>query len=156
LKCVWEDGDRSVEFTWLGSRPELSLTRAYALAFDGAGKLLLVSDDGSRFWLPGGAIEEGETVDRALSRELREEANATVLASEPIGVQSARAEGGPPEYHGFFWARIELSAAFDPKHEITERLLVSPGDFLDTLFWGRRDPKAPVLLARAREIDRAR
>jgi len=139
-----------LRFIWLGTRPELSLSRVYALAFDADGRMLLVGDETGRYWLPGGAVEAGESVDQALARELKEEANATILAHEPIGVQRAEAEGRPPEHHGFHAARIELADEFRPEHEITRRILVEPEEFLDTLFWGRTDPKAPILLERAR------
>jgi len=53
---------------------------------------------------------------------------------------------GRCEYHAFYWRRVMLADKFIPKHEVAERKLVAPKDFLDTLFWGREDPKAAMLL----------
>lgn len=38
--------------------------------------------------------------------------------------------------------------------EVDERLLVPPERFLDTVFWGRADPKAVLLLGKALEVNR--
>jgi len=38
-------------------------------------------------------------------------------------------------YQARFWARVEL-LRWDPQHEIDERRLVRPEDFLQTLSWG--------------------
>jgi hypothetical protein len=48
---------------------------------------------------------------------------------------------------------VALDSDFSPKHEIGDRHLVTPDEFLDRLFWGRKDPKAPMLLERALEIE---
>ena len=44
-----------------------------------------------------------------------------------------------------FWARVEL-LRWDPQHEIDERRLVRPEDFLRTLSWGSA-PTAAIILA---------
>jgi len=50
---------------------------------------------------------------------------------------------------------VTLSDEFSPQHEISERHLVAPDEFLDRLFWGRLDPKAPLLLERALQIEQS-
>jgi hypothetical protein len=50
---------------------------------------------------------------------------------------------------------VTLGSDFSPKHEISDRHLVTPDEFLDRLFWGRKDPKAPMLLERALEMERS-
>ena len=48
-------------------------------------------------------------------------------------------------YQARFWARVEL-LRWDPQHEIDERRLVRPEDFLRTLSWGSA-PSAAIILA---------
>jgi len=118
--------------------------------------LLVGSGPGDpEYWLPGGAVEEGETAEEALARELQEEAAATVERMEPLGVQRAEDDCGLSEHHSFYWCRVTLSDQYTPRHEVAERKLVEVSDFLDTLFWGRDDPKAAMLLARSLEVERA-
>ena len=58
------------------------------------------------------------------------------------------------EYHDFYWCRVTLAEEFVPMHEVKLRRLVTPGDFLDTLFWGRNDLKGAMLLDLALHIDK--
>ena len=47
------------------------------------GKILLVSDDiSNKFYPPGGKIEEGESHEEALTRELKEELNVKLISSK--------------------------------------------------------------------------
>src|SRR5258708_4775579 len=48
-------------------------------------------------------------------------------------------------YQTRFWARVEF-LRWDPQHEIDERRLVRPEDFLQTLSWGSA-PSAAIILA---------
>jgi hypothetical protein len=49
---------------------------------------------------------------------------------------------------------VTLADQVGPRPESTLRHVISPADFLDTLFWGRYDPKAAMLLERALELER--
>lgn len=154
---VWEQDGSPIKFSWLGSI-DVKPDRVYAIAFTPDSKILLVTDTKWRpaCWLPGGGLEVGETPQQALSRELKEEANADMQQLVKIGVQCAENAAGDKSYQAFYWCRVIVNNQFSPRHEVTERRLVTPETFLDTLFWGRKDPKAPILLERALEIEQSR
>lgn len=135
--------------TWRGP-VDVPIDRVRALAFTGNGELLLVGGDFG-LQLPGGGVEIGETVLQALHRELWEEAAACITRVRRIGaVQIDVLENGRRKFHDFFCCQISLEDNWVPTEEISERVTVPPGEFLDALHWGRSDPKAAFLLERAR------
>jgi ADP-ribose pyrophosphatase YjhB (NUDIX family) len=150
----WEYNGAVVTFSWVGD-VDVQPDRVYAIAFTPERKILLVTDPeySPQCWLPGGGIEDGETPEQALARELLEEANATIQQSVKLGVQCTENANGVRSYQPFYWCRITLGQEYLPKHEVTERHLVEPEAFLDRLFWGRTDPKAKLLLEQALEIE---
>lgn len=152
----WEHEGVIVTFTWLGD-VEVHPDRVYAIAFTPEGKMLLVTDDKwkPKAWLPGGGVEAGETPEEALKRELAEEASARVQALRRFGIQHAKDSLGRVSHQAFYWCRVTADSEFAPEQDGLECLLVDPEDFLDTLFWGRSDPKGAMLLERAREIERS-
>ena len=151
----WEHQGRTTTFTWVGDAI-VTPSRVYALAFTPVGEMLLVSGapEDPELWLPGGGIEPGEAPEEALARELHEEAAATVHALQPLGSQRLDDPAVGSEFHTFYWCRITLADEYLPHHEVTQRHVVRPEDFLDRLFWGRRDPKGVMLLDRALALER--
>ena len=146
---------RTITFSWVGEA-DVNPSRVYALALTADHRLLLVSDGlvDPEFWLPGGGIEDGETPKDALVRELAEEAAATILDLRRIGAQQIDDPLHGTGYKDFYWCRVSLAEEFVPMHEVKIRRLVAPDDFLDTLFWGRVDPKATILLELALRFDK--
>lgn len=148
------DLGRRVTFTWFDPpfRPEPPHTnQAYGICFTGTGMIVLGSGDfdGGRHWnLLGGGVEPGETLEDCLIREVMEEGCARVLESRYIGCQRVDDPDHPAGprrfYQSRFWARVEL-LPWDPHHEIDERRLVHPDDFLRTLTWGSA-PTAAIIL----------
>lgn len=148
LVHTWRHRGRDITFSWLGDA-QVEESRVYAFAFNPVGKMLVggTADDG--YWLPGAGIEQGETPESELKRELLEEAAASIWSLHKMGVQKTLDPLVGECFQSFYWCRVQLAESFEPEHEVTERLLVAPDNFLDTLFWGRRDPKAALLLKRA-------
>jgi kynurenine formamidase/8-oxo-dGTP pyrophosphatase MutT (NUDIX family) len=57
---------------------------AYALIFDGAGRVALVHEEGD-WYLPGGGLEQGETAEQALVREVQEECACGIEIGTVLG-----------------------------------------------------------------------
>lgn len=148
---VQRDGEL-YRFTWLGAG-DVRAVRVRAFAFPEPGQLLLVrGDDG--WQIPGGGVEDGEQASETLSRELWEEAAASILTSHRLGAFQVR---GPvldlQGVHDFYSCRVSLAAPWEPTDEISERIVVGVHEFLDTLPWGRSGSRAAFLLERALEVE---
>lgn len=154
----WEHDGRITTFTWLGKVDSSeSVARVYAIGCTKDREILLVGscDDSETWWLPGGGVEKGESEQDALRRELIEEAGATVQETELLGYQRVDDPVNGAYMISHYWARIAMPSAFEPKHEVTQTLLVPPDRFLEHLFWSD-DPAAARLLELALKAEAER
>lgn len=134
--------------TWRGL-VDVPIDRVRALAFTDARELLLVEGD-TGFQVPGGGVEARESATDALHRELWEEAAATIGRMRRMGaMQIDVLDEDRREFHDFYCCRISLAEVWTPPWDISSRITVPPDAFLDTLHWGRDDPKGAFLLERA-------
>ncbi len=122
----------------------LEVRQVSGVCFSGPGEIVLVSETGNEWNLPGGHPEAGETPPETLTREVAEEACAEVLACRLIGWQRVDDPRELSYLQLRYVAQVQLHK-FQPTHEIGHRRLVSPQDFLSALSWGRSPIAAELL-----------
>ena len=89
-------------------------------------------------WMPpGGHIEEGQTIEETVIREVQEESNMKVLHQELIGYQDIYEPGGTIRQTRSFCI-VEPYGDFvsDPGEDITEIKLIDPKDYKKYFDWG--------------------
>lgn len=146
----WEHPDfGATRFTW---RPDLDVddvdlvTQAYGVCLAGDVVCLIKAPDNGRPHLPGGTVEDGESLEETLRREVWEEANLRVTDLSLLGLQEVHHEREPHErfgrqrYHqSRFVCRIERAetVTVDPdKGYMFDRFFVQLEEMNDYLEWG--------------------
>lgn len=122
--------------------PAELVTQALGLCFTAEGLVVMVTWNGRQWSFPGGTVEDGESVEQALVREVAEEACARVVRCRYLASQHVadprNPAGVPSYYQSRWWARVELDP-WQPRHEMVGRRLVTPDHVLDTLWWRHKE-----------------
>ena len=114
---------------------KVNCVHAYCFCGD---KLVLVYAKEKNLWSPpGGGVEPGESVEEAVSREVREETNMKVLKQEIIGYQEIF-ESNKIVIQTRSICLVEPYGPFvsDPDGDITEIKLIDPKDYRQYFDWG--------------------
>lgn len=136
VRFVFEDADSYENFE--------NITQSYGLCFNEQGEIIIVnfSAFGSGWILPGGTIEEGETPEDTLHREVMEEADITIENITLLGGQRCYLLDKPEEKTNSqlrFVCLIKkiLSQTPDPDNGMMiERKFVKPEKLNNYLKWG--------------------
>lgn len=111
----------------------------HAFCFTGD-KLVIVYSATKGYWgPPGGGVEEGEAVEEAIVREVREETNMRVLRQQLIGTLQIF-ESDYPKLQVRSVCIVEPIGPFvadsDPEGDVTEIRLIDPADIKQYFDWG--------------------
>lgn len=127
---VFRDETISVQWfdvTTVADLPEVEWQQVYVVG-NVAGKVPVVHYADSEVRnLPGGKFDEpGDTIERVLQREMREELNMRVLSWHPIGYQYLNSEKFGPSYQLRAYAKLEPIGEFvnDPGGSVVGHSLV--------------------------------
>ncbi len=101
-------------------------------------KLVVVYEEEGGYWNPpGGAVELGETVEAAVTREVREESNMRVVAQRLIGFcDFHELSGTVTQTRSVCLVKPLGDFVADPDGDITKIELIDPRDYKQHFDWG--------------------
>lgn len=141
-----------------GSAPAFPLAVNVAV-IDGDRRVLLTRREDFEVWcLPGGTVDEGESLAEAAVREVREETGLEISLSRLVGLYSRPRLGG---YHtGVLFAGDVVGGSLQPDPgEVVEVRWCTAAEVPDDLLWGQRERIEDALAGRVgvvRATDRER
>jgi ADP-ribose pyrophosphatase YjhB (NUDIX family) len=116
--------------------PEGKPHGAEAVCVTASGEVVIVSDNGIDWGLPGGRPEGNETLEETMRREVGEEACATVLRARLLGFGRGHCIEGPEAglvLVRSFWRADVVLNSWEPSFEKTHRRAISAVECLDCL-----------------------
>lgn len=120
--------------------PKELVRQAYGVCFY-ENKMVIGYGGQKKNWgLIGGTIEEGETFEQTLTREIQEESNMEVFLAKPIGYQKMiRVDDNSFVYQLRYVCTVKPYGPFisDPAGSITEIKLINPHDYKKYFDWGK-------------------
>lgn len=126
---------------------------------DAENRVLLTRREDFEVWcLPGGAVDEGESLAEAAMREVREETGLKVRLSRLVGLYSRPNLGGYHTLALFAAEAVDGPLRPDPR-EVLEAAWFASAELPDDLLWGQRERIEDAVSGRTgivRAIDRER
>ena len=121
--------------------PVEKVSQCYAVCFTGnSNDILIVHNKSKNTWgLVGGTIENNETYEETLKRELLEEGNLLVLNYKPIGYQKViTMHNGSYTYQLRFMCNVEALDPFtkDPAGRVDKVAIIDMREYREYFDWG--------------------
>lgn len=138
---------------WKGTNHELELyesddisdlefiNQCQAVPFVDESNIVLFKHIDGYYSLPGGTVEEGESFEETLKREVMEESACEILESQLIGyVKDTELPSGKIKYQLRYWAEVKPldQPINDPAGKATSREIVNINEANEKLGWGER------------------
>jgi ADP-ribose pyrophosphatase YjhB (NUDIX family) len=132
--------------------PQEKISQCYGVCF-WENKIAIVLNGKHDTWgLVGGSVEEGETLEETLTRELHEEGNLKLIKAIPIGYQKVyNIQEGTEVYQLRYCCLVEKYGEFekDPGGNITELKWIDPLQAKEYFDWGEIGER---IIQRAQEL----
>ena len=136
---IYKDMRYDVEFYEItdGKIPDLDWCQVYAVG-NLDGKVPIVKYPHAKDNLPGGGVRDGEDVEQALKREVKEELNMQVKSWYPIGYQRNIDQNGDSYYQLRVYAELEKIGEFvrDPDGSVAGYDLIEINNLNSHIKWG--------------------
>jgi ADP-ribose pyrophosphatase YjhB (NUDIX family) len=115
-----------------------NVTQVYAICFLGNKIVLVHNKNQNALSLPGGGLENNETFEDCLKREIKEETNMKVVSFAPIGYQEVTDNGSPAVFQLRYICIVEPYGDFisDPDGDVDEIKMIAQEEFKVHIKWG--------------------
>ena len=139
----WKGINHTLELFATDKVPPEVISQVQCIAFTKEGKVVLYKHTAGYIGLPGGTVKDGESVESALVREVREESATQIISHQQIAyLKDTNEDSDEVQFQTRYWAEVELldEQVADPDGKALERLIVEPEEVVSLLGegWGER------------------